>query len=316
MNEQMPYDVVIVGGGPAGLSAALMLGRARKRAILFDAGSPRNAAATEIHNFATRDGIAPAEFRRIGREQLVPYPSIEVQDARVDSIAPEGAPFVVRVGERTLQARRVLLCVGMIDVLPDVPGYKELWGKSIFQCPYCHGWEVRDRPWGVVAQHPMMLEFALMLTGWTRDLVVFTGGALAVPDELRARFAAARIRIEERPIMALHGRDGHLEAVEVLGGDRVPREVLFAHPPQKQVPLVESLNLELDEMGYVKVDAFFKKTSVPGIHAAGDLTTMRQGAVGAANDGVLAAAGLNYALTIEAVSREAESVTLAAALGG
>jgi thioredoxin reductase len=313
MNNEMPYDVVIVGGGPAGLNAALILGRARKRVVLFDATPARNAAATEIHNFVTRDGIAPAEFRRVAREQLGPYATVAVEDARVDAVTHGGGLFVAQVGEHRVSARRLLLCVGMIDVMPELPGFRELWGKSIFQCPYCHAWEVRERAFGVLATSPMMLEFAFVLTGWTRDLVAFTGGAFAVPDELRARLTSARIRLDERPIRALHARDGHLESVELGDGERVARDVLFARPQQVQTPLVQSLNLALDDLGYVRAEAFTQQTSVPGIHAAGDLTTMMQAAIAAAAAGTMAGARINHDLTMEALSREAESGTLSAA---
>ena len=312
MQKETPYDVVIVGGSPAGLNAALILGRARKRVFLFDSGPARNAAATEIHNFVTRDGVAPAEFRRIAREQLLPYASVAIEDARVDAVTREGALFVAQVGAREIPARRLLLCVGMIDVMPELPGFRELWGESIFQCPYCHAWEVKDRAFGVLATSPMMLEFAFVLTSWTRDIVVFTGGAVAVPDDVRARLVRARIRLDERPIRALQERSGHLEAVEMSDGERVTRDVLFARPQQVQVPLVQSLNLALDEMGYVKAESFSQQTSVPGIFAAGDLTTMMQTAISAAAAGTMAGARMNHELTVEALNREAESGTLSA----
>ncbi|HET9452017.1 MAG TPA: NAD(P)/FAD-dependent oxidoreductase, partial [Aggregicoccus sp.] len=142
-------DVVIVGGGPAGLSAALVLGRGRKRVLLCDAGPPRNAAAEHIHGFVTQDGTPPAQFRRVGREQLRPY-DVQAREVRVESVVQEGEGFRVGLAAaESVHARHVLLATGMVDLVPELPGYRELWGRSIFQCPYCHGWEVKERPWGV-----------------------------------------------------------------------------------------------------------------------------------------------------------------------
>jgi thioredoxin reductase len=150
-NPATPYDVAILGGGPAGLSAALALGRARRRVLLCDGGPRRNAAATHLHNFVTRDGIPPSEFRDIARDQLAPYSSVEVQDLQVESIAGQEDEFLLTTTAGQREARRVLLCTGMIDEGVDLPGFHEAWGTSIFQCPYCHGWEVRDRRWGYLA---------------------------------------------------------------------------------------------------------------------------------------------------------------------
>lgn len=300
--DSMPFDVAIVGGGPAGLSAALTLGRACKRAVLFDAGPPRNAAAHEIHNFVTRDGTPPAEFRRIARAQLAPYEGVEVRDARVEAIEPAGALFRVRTTagatESTIEARRVLLCTGMIDELPAIPGYRELWGRSIFQCPYCHGWEVRGRAFGYIAPAAEWLAWAPFLLGWSDDLVVFTSGQFAVPAQVAGDLARAGIRIEERPVLGLRAQDDQLAAVELAGGAEIAREVLFVRPPQRQTMLVASLGLALDAHGFVQIDEQLQ-TSVPGIHAAGDLTTMFQGALIAAAAGTRAAGVLNHALTME-----------------
>lgn len=299
----MSYDVVIVGGGPAGLSAALALGRARKRVLLCDSGRPRNAAAEHIHNFVTRDGTPPAEFRAIGRQQLKTYPSVEVRDDRVESIAGDCGAFRVQLATATATARRILLCTGMADEMLPIAGYSELWGHTIFQCPYCHGWEVRDRRWGFLAlasgaSH--LLPFALMLQGWTRDVVVFTGGTFEVPDETRDRFQRAGIRLETSPVERLVARGGRtLEAVQLVDGTSVPCDVLFSHPPQHQVGLVRQLGVALDEHGFVQVDEMTLETSIPGIHAAGDLITRMQGAIIAASFGARAAAMMNVALAME-----------------
>ena len=301
----MLYDVVIVGGGPGGLSAALALGRARKRVLVCDSGPRRNAAAEHIHNFLTRDGTTPDELRRVGRHQLTTYPNVEVRDVRVESISGARGAFHVALTSGTVEARRILLCTGMIDEMLPIDGFRELWGHAIFQCPYCHGWEVQDRRWGYLARAAdasHLLPFALQARGWTRDLVVFTGGALDISDETRARLEAARIRIETAPLSRLIARERRLEAVELEGGTRVPCEALFAHPPQQQVELIRALGVALDDDGYVRIDPMKRETSVPGIYAAGDLTTRMQGAILAASLGTQTAAMINVELTMELVS--------------
>jgi thioredoxin reductase len=301
----MPYDVVIVGGGPAGLSAALALGRARKRVLLCDSGPRRNAAAVHIHNFVTRDGTPPDEFRHVGREQLAHYPNVEVRDVRVESVAGTRGAFHVHLTSEVVEARRLLVCTGMVDEMLPLQGFRELWGRAIFQCPYCHGWEMQDRRWGYLAlgaDPSHLLPFVAMLRGWTRDVVIFTGGPFEAPPETRAWIAAAGVRLETSPIVQLVARDQMLEAVELSNGTRVPCDVLFAHPPQRQVELVRSLGVALDEGGYVRLDPMTLETSVPGIYASGDLTTRAQGAIFAASSGVHAAARLNVELTMELAS--------------
>lgn len=291
------YDVIIIGGGPGGLSAALTLGRARKRVALFDAGPRRNAAAIHIHNFVTRDGTVPDDFRRIAREQLGEYPSVEVRDLAVRAIEGTKGAFRVESTEGAFDTRRVLLSTGMVDETIEIDGFRELWGRSIFQCPYCHGWEVRDRPWGVLAdpKDAHMLPFALLTRGWTDELVVFTDGD-RVSEEAQVAFRKVGIQLETEKVSRLIASDdGYLTSLELAGGRRVRCEVLYAHPPQHQVELVRGLGLDLDEQGYVRVDEM-GQTSTPGIYAAGDLTTRMQAAIAAAAAGMRAGAAINVDL--------------------
>lgn len=290
------YDAIIVGGGPGGLSAALALGRARKRVLLVDGGTPRNARAVEVHTFLTRDGTPPAEMRRIAREQLTPYTTVKVRDGRVDEVIADGNGFVVSaLGER-VRARKVLLAVGVVDVPPDIEGMDRYWGRSAFQCPYCHGFEVQDRPWGVLVTNDAMAEWSVLLLGWTKHLVAFTNGA-ELSQEIVARLVAAGVRVEPAPIASLAGGD-HLESVVLRSGQSVRCEALFLRPAQHAVPLVDALGLERDDMGFVRVDAH-RETSIKGIFAAGDATTMMQSAIAAASEGMVAAAMLNHALAAE-----------------
>lgn len=315
------YDVIIVGGGPAGLAAALILGRGRKRVLLCDAGPPRNAAAEHIHGFVTRDGTPPAEFRSIGREQLAPYPSVEVRFARVDRLEGEQDHFTAhlgetpgaahlgeiqgaaRPGETQVTARRVLLATGMIDELPSLPGLRELWGRSVFQCPYCHAWEIQGKIFGAVVSSPAppWLEFPLLLRGWTDHVVLFTDGKYELPAEPRGRLVEAGIHIEEQPLRSLIARapdtGAGLEAILLADGSRVGCDALFVKPPQRQTALVASLGLDLDEHGFVRVNER-RQTSRGGILAAGDLTTPMQAALPSAASGAQAAYLLNHELTL------------------
>jgi thioredoxin reductase len=305
----MLHDVVIVGGGPAGLSAALILGRARKRVLLCDAGTPRNAAAQEMHGFVSRDGTPPPEFRRVAREQLAPYDSVGIRQVRATAVEGVRGGFEVQTDAEPVRARRVLLCVGVIDELPSTPGFRELWGEAIFQCPYCHGWEVRDRAFGYLVPSADQLEWALFLRAWSPDIVAFTNGAFAVPAGPAARLAAANVRIEPRPIRRMVARAAgapgpRLEAVELEDGARVAREVLFARPRQRQTELVVRSGVRVDETGFVVITEQME-TSRPGIYAAGDLTTTLQSAILAAAAGAKAAYAVNRELTMEGATTEA-----------
>ena len=295
----MDYDVVIVGGGPAGLAAALTLGRGRKRVLLCDEGPPRNEAATHVHNFVTRDGTPPREFRAIAHGQLEQYPNVEIRAARVQGITGERNQFTVQLPSGAVTARRILLCAGMIDEPPTWDGIAPLWGHSIFACPYCHGWEIRDRRFACLVPDADAVDYALLLRGWTGDVVAFTDGRFKPTPEIAERLSRSGIRLELRPIARLHGNGGQLTAVELAGGERIERDAFFLHPPQRQVELVTTLGLALDSKGYVETDEERRETSKPGIYAAGDLIHPVQSATGAAAAGAHAAARINRELTIE-----------------
>jgi thioredoxin reductase len=297
MHDEL-FDVLIVGGGPAGLQAALTLGRARKRVLVIDGGPRRNAAAAHMNNFVSRDGIAPADFRREAWTQLAKYPNVSLRDAQIDTITGLRGDF--RAG--AIRARRVLLATGVIDQPPEVEGLAPLWGHSVFQCPYCHGWEARERRWGYYtpdATTAHVLPFVMQLRGWATEVTLFTD---KIGDEMRSRLLAATIAVESAAVARLVGTGHQLEAVELVGGRRIACEALLMHPPQQQVALVYALGAALDDDGLVKIDAMTRETSIPGIYAAGDLTTRGQAAILAAAAGMQAAAVINAELTADLVT--------------
>lgn len=295
-----PYDAIIVGGGPGGLAGALALGRARRRVLLCDSGPRRNAEAIHLHNFITRDGTPPDVFRQHGRADLARYPTVEVRDERVAAITGERGSFRARVGESDVIARRVLLATGMVDEMLPIEGFRELWGRSIYQCPYCHGFEVSDRPWGYLGREPDLahvLPFGLQMRCWTEDVKVYTNGA-PLPDEVRTKLEAGGVLVESRPIARLVADGGRLVAIEFTDGSSSRCEALFAHPPQRQVDLVRSLGLALDEHGFLAIDPMRRETSIPGVFATGDATSRMQAAVIAAASGAQAAAMINVDLAM------------------
>lgn len=296
-------DVVVVGGGPAGLSAALVLGRACKKVLLCDAGPRRNAKAEHIHGFVTRDGTPPAEFRSIAREQLGPY-DVAIREQRVMAIAPGDDGFRVTLeGGSEVRAQRIVLAMGVADEPLDVPGMREAWGHSVFQCPHCHGWERRGRTWGVLIPSAAMADSALMFTGWTSNVVAFTHGAFEVPGDVQRRLAEAGMKLETQPVRRLVVEPGGgLRGIELLDGSFTPLDVLFTMPKQHQPALVKELGLALTDAGYVRVNEQ-QETSVPGIFAAGDITTPAQAALVAAAAGAMAGWMLTHGLNLHGKRR-------------
>lgn len=293
-------EFLIVGGGPAGQAAALVAARAQRRVILVDAGSPRNAAAPAIHGYLTRDGVLPEDFRRTGHEQLAAYEHATRITAQVDDITGACDAFVARLADGgTIDARRVLLATGLVDILPDIPGLEPRWGHGVHHCPYCDGHEHRQRRWGVVGNKASTIEFAMFLCGWTPTVTLFTLGhelhAEAV-EKLRRR----GVRIEGTPVARIlaTGPD-YLDAVELTDGRRVPIESLWLRPAQRQHALTARLSLPVDDDGAIVRDAR-GETATPGIFVAGDLAAgSTQQALQAAADGARVAMAINHELILQ-----------------
>ncbi len=284
MSEEV--ELLIVGGGPAGLAAALVAGRARRRVVLVDGGEPRNAVAPAIHGFLSRDGVLPAEFRHIGRAQLEPYDTVRVRDGEVTAITGACGAFRATLAEGgTVAARRVLLTTGLVDVLPDVPGLRERWGRGVHHCPYCDGYERRDRPWGVIADEPTVFDYAHFLRGWTASVTLFTLGQ-APRGEAVTKLERAGVVLETAAIArVIPGPDEHLEAVELEDGRRVAVSSLWVRPAQRQRALTAALGLALADDGGVRRDEH-GETPTPGLYVAGDLAEgASQQALQAAADG-------------------------------
>ena len=221
----MTYDVIVVGGGIAGLSSALILGRARRKVLVLDAGAPRNQPASHAHGFVTRDGTPPLELLRIAREELAPYPGVEVMRGKaVDASATETGFRVALEDGTTVEARKLVLATGVSDLLPDIPGVKELWGNGVYHCPYCHGWEVRDRPWALLGAPHLAYERAALFRGWTPDLTLLTEGA-ALDPEARSRLDTLGVTIDDRAVRAVEP-DGDGVRVQYTEG----RPITFSLP--------------------------------------------------------------------------------------
>ena len=299
-NNEDSFDVVVAGGGAAGLSAALVLGRARRRVAVVDAGSPRNAPAAHMQGFLSRDGMAPAELLAAGRSEVASY-GVELLEDHVADIEPG---FAVRLGRgRVLNARRVLIATGLNDALPDIPGVSERWGRDLLPCPYCHGWEVRDQPIGVLGTNPAAVEHALLIRQWSDDIAFFTHTYPLTADE-RATLDARAVGVIDGLVARLSIVEDRLDAVQLTDGRAFPRAAVFIRPAfhrHKDDP-VDSLGCELDDSGFIQVDRT-GRTSVPGVWAAGNVANPRAQVITAAGEGSTAAISINTDLVQEDVER-------------
>ncbi|MFI5793771.1 NAD(P)/FAD-dependent oxidoreductase [Streptomyces sp. NPDC051677] len=291
------YEVIVVGGGAAGLSAALVLGRARRRTLVVDAGEPRNAPAAHMQGYLSRDGMSPAEFLAAGRAEIARYGVELVQDRAVDVV--RGADFAVRLaGGRTVHARQLVVATGLKDELPPVAGLAERFGRDVIHCPYCHGWEVRDRAFGVLATTPLGVHQALMVTQWSKDVTLFlhTVAEEELTEEDLRRLAAAGVHVVPGEVAGLVVEDDRLTGVRLADSRVHEREVLFVAPRAvPQTDLLTRLGAETAEtpFGTYPVVDGRGLTSVPGLWAAGNASGFAEQVVNAASRGYRAGAAIN-----------------------
>jgi thioredoxin reductase len=294
------FDVVVIGGGPAGLSAALVLGRCRRRVLVCDAGHPRNAAAREMHGYLSRDGCSPLDLLRIGREELSRY-GVELRQVTVSDVAIAGDGFDVHLetGER-VAARKVLIATGVRDHLPEIDGLRACYGISVHHCPYCDGWEERDRIIAVLGSGTSAAGLALSLKTWTDRVIVCTDGPTRLTRRQRAQLAEHAIALTEGRIARVEHDEGRVQRLDMRDGTHVECEAVFFSSGQSlQCNFPSKLGCEFTHRGTVKTD-HLGQTRVPGVYVVGDASRDVQFVIVAAAEGAKAGVAINKALQASA----------------
>ena len=314
MNENENYDVVVVGGGAAGLSGAVALARSRRSVLVVDAGDPRNAPAGHVHNFLSRDGTPPSELYAAGRAEVTGYGG-RVETARVTALARDGERFGVRIstedGERTVAARRLLVATGLRDVLPDVPGLAARWGIDVLHCPYCHGWEVRGQRIGILSTGPATVHQALLFAQLSPHVTLLRHTGPALDPDQRKQLAALGVAIAEGEVERIEADADGLTGVVLAGRGHLALDAVVVAPRMEaRAELLEPLGLKPAEVliGEHSIGTRIEAdrtgaTAVPGVWVAGNLTDPQAQVMGAAAAGLMAGAVINFDLILDEARR-------------
>ncbi|WP_458460907.1 NAD(P)/FAD-dependent oxidoreductase [Paenibacillus sp.] len=298
MNQLM--DVLIIGGGPAGLNAALVLGRARKNVVVIDNEKPRNWVTRETHGFVTRDGASPREFRKAAKEQIAAYPSVQFTSDTATAITGRDGDFLVTTAEgASYRTKKILFAVGKKDLPLDINGLTEVYGKSAFVCPYCDGWELRDHSLVIIVSGDKALHMAKVISGWTAHYTICTNGSDSLTDEQRKELKRHNVTVFDAPVQSIDSEDGMVRQVVLTDGTAIPCTGVFFQPKLfTGSELPKAIGCEITESGTVIVDES-GKTSVAGVYSAGDAASEMYQAITAASLGALSAVSINNELNFE-----------------
>ncbi|MFC7684479.1 NAD(P)/FAD-dependent oxidoreductase [Ureibacillus sp. GCM10028918] len=287
-------DCVVVGGGPSGLNASLVLARARKNIILFDEDKPRNAVTSESHGFITRDGIKPSEFKRLAKEDLMKYPNLTIQNQRVVHIKKWKQSFSIYTKSgHVYESRKVILSTGLKDVLPSIDGVHDFYGTSLFSCPFCDGWELKDLPLVLISDNPSAFHKVKLIFNWSKDLIICTNGKQIFSIEQQELLSKNNIKVIEEEILSLQGEAGQLKTIRFTNGKELERSGGFVSAALKQASTIaESLGCKQHKNGGIVIDNM-GRTSIQGVYASGDisLSTPSQ-VINAASEGSIVAMGV------------------------
>ncbi|HOY12493.1 MAG TPA: NAD(P)/FAD-dependent oxidoreductase [Saprospiraceae bacterium] len=294
------YEVIIIGGSYAGLSAALALGRALRKVLIIDSGLPCNRQTPHSHNFLTQDGKTPKEISTIAKQQLEQYQTVKFYNGlAVSGIQKEdGFEIICQNGEK-FTAKKLIFATGVKDKMPEIPGFAECWGISVIHCPYCHGYEVKGEITGIIANGNFAAHYAQLINHWTKDLTVFTNGTSTLTPEQEAKIELHNIQIIEKEINYLKHENGLVEQIFFKDKTSMSMKAIYSRPDFEQhCKIPEMLGCELTEQGFLKVD-MFQKTNVPNVFACGDNTSPMRSVANAVATGSMAGVVVNN-LMIEA----------------
>ncbi|MCF3110679.1 NAD(P)/FAD-dependent oxidoreductase [Niabella sp. CC-SYL272] len=294
------FDVIIIGGSYAGLSAAMALGRSLKNVLMLDSGTPCNAATPHSHNFLTQDGRRPAEIAALARQQVAQYGTVQFRSDPATGVNRPGPHFTVStLSGQVFHSRKLIFATGIKDLLPAIKGFSDCWGKSVIHCPYCHGYEFRNHKTGILANGPIAIHLATLVRNLTSDLTIFTNGAPQFTAEEEQRLQQRNIAVVQTEIRELQQSGGQLQQVILSDGAAIPLKALYARVPfEQQTPLPAALGCSFTEQGHILVDGM-QKTSVPGIFACGDAVSPMRSVASAVAGGNLAGAMANHELSQE-----------------